>query len=165
MTEQTQGYLSKQEFPPTYEYLFPGGHPKQQCYSLSQISHPPTYEMERQNQVESNSYTFEGTRRRLRRQEYRLRNAKEYAFFALCFFPPLGIVAWKKASKVQPLLMAGDYNGAYQIATSAGKWSVASFFCSIIIYLSSLIIILFFLKKWNENGDGSGVNFENFTTV
>lgn len=59
--------------------------------------------------------------------------------------PPFGIAAILKASKVESLYYAGDYEGAEQAAKEAKKWTIigfVGFFAAIILYFLFYFVII-----------------------
>lgn len=61
----------------------------------------------------------------------------------ICCCLPLGIVAIVKASKVNGLYIAGQYEAATQAAAEAKKWSLIGIACGAIINLVYFVFYLF----------------------
>ncbi len=55
---------------------------------------------------------------------------------------PFGIVGIIKASSVNSLFNAGNYQGAEEASKDAGKWTKIGFFCGIIVSVLYVIFIL-----------------------
>ena len=53
---------------------------------------------------------------------------------------PFGIVGIVKASSVDSLFRAGDYEGAQRASQAAGKWTKIGFFCGLAVVVIYLII-------------------------
>ena len=66
-------------------------------------------------------------------------NNMTMSIVSIFLFWPLAIPAIMNASKVNPLLMQGDYNGAYAAATESRKWSKIALIVGGVMYGISIL--------------------------
>jgi hypothetical protein len=73
----------------------------------------------------------------------RVKNHLPLAVVATIFFvPPLGIVAWKAALRVDERLREGDVAGASAASRRAARWSWASIAIGAVLYPILLVILI-----------------------